>query len=114
MVTLAPAIDACLVSTTRPVMREVLVCAAVLPAVIRVSSTRCRRMRCCMERPPFVFETERKTAREVPVRNARLERRKQNPTLRWRQVYAWVNSRQGFLGSLRYIISDSYQTDKNI
>src|ERR1044072_7701151 len=85
MVTLAPAIDACLVSTTRPVIREVLVCAvaAVLNAAIKVATRMCSRMRRCMERPPFSFEAgKRKGAGGAGSEYARLERRKTKPNLR--------------------------------
>src|SRR6185369_11653384 len=68
MVTLAPAIDACLLSTTRPVIREVLVCAtALLNAVTtntRISS--CRMNERGMERL-LCFKRRRKILDAKPL-----------------------------------------------
>ena len=105
MVTLAPGIDACLESTTRPVMREVLVCATavMLAAAIKVNTIVCSTVRRSMERPPFCFETGRKTI------DAKLE------LVCLAAVYARAIFRQGFLcAEGERDISHSYQTDKNI
>src|SRR6185369_12316991 len=62
IVTLAPAIDACFASTTRPVTREVLVCAAAVneQTAIRTTARRCRRVE-HTERPPLVVNGDEKT-----------------------------------------------------
>src|SRR6185369_16651525 len=61
IVTLAPAIDACFASTTRPVTRDVLVCAAAVneQTAIRTTARRCRRVE-RTERPPLVVNGDEK------------------------------------------------------
>src|SRR6185369_3667969 len=103
MVTLAPAIDACLLSTTRPVIREVLVCAtALLNAVTtntRISS--CRMNERGMERL-LCFKRRRKILDAKPLaaalEGAALEQ-PQTPlkfSLRCAEVYRGGVLRQGF------------------
>src|SRR6185369_17185194 len=59
IVTLAPAIDACFASTTRPVTRDVLVCAAAVneQTAIRTTARSCRRVE-RMEKPPLAVNRD--------------------------------------------------------
>src|ERR1044071_6979961 len=76
IVTLAPAIDACFASTTRPVTRDVLVCAAAVneQTAIRTTARSNRRVE-RMEKPPLVVNGDKKKLRAQPLAKRRWKER---------------------------------------
>src|SRR5689334_2222120 len=103
MVTLAPAIDACFASTTRPAIRDVLVCADAVngQTANRTTAISCRTVR-RMERPPLVVERRREKAESATaaLEGAARDHRKRRNTrfnLLIAAVYPGPLWRQGFL-----------------
>jgi hypothetical protein len=76
IVTLAPAIDACFASTTRPVTRDVLVCAAAVSEQTAIKTTASSDGRVGrMERPPLVVNKDGKKPRVQPLAKRRWKER---------------------------------------
>src|SRR5215213_8365779 len=110
MVTLAPAIDACFASTTRPVIRDVLVWA--IPGTANIATTNTSKsLETNMERPPSVWdedESECETACAGAGRNGKvIYRTRRNTRSVWRQYIPAQFSVKGFYKNDRALTANS-------